>query len=219
MWRYGTALAEDGWYAVAVDLRGHGQAPRALDYSIAAYAADVAATTSARAGAWDLVIGHSLGGAAATRAAADHSGWTDRLILIDPAIHLLPADRQIVRNSQEAAFADPSVEAVRAQHPRWHPQDIELKATAAQQASGWAVEQTSEQNPQWDERAAAARLTTPTHVIGSDPAVYSIFTGATAAGVLASNERITMSIVAKTGHSPHRDRPEATITALREALA
>lgn len=219
MWRYGTALAEDGWYAVAVDLRGHAQAPRALDYSIAAYAADVAATTSPRAGGWDLVIAHSLGGAAATRAAADHPSWTTRLILIDPAIHLLPADREVVRNSQEAAFADPTPEAVRAQHPRWHPQDIELKATAAQQASPWAVEQTSEQNPQWDERVAAGRLTVPTHIIGSDPAVYSIFTGATATEVLRSNDRISMSVVAKAGHSPHRDRPAATVAALREALS
>ncbi|MCC4906693.1 alpha/beta fold hydrolase [Microbacterium sp. cx-59] len=219
MWRYGTALAEDGWYAVAVDLRGHAQAPRALDYSIAAYAADVAATTSERTNPWDLVIGHSLGGAAAVRASADHPDWTARLILVDPALHLLPADREIVRNSQEAAFADPTPEAVRAQHPRWHPQDIELKATAAQQASVWAVEQTSEQNPQWDERDAAARLAVPTHVLGSDPAVYSIFTGGTAAEVLASNDRITMSIVEKAGHSPHRDRPAATVAALRKALA
>jgi pimeloyl-ACP methyl ester carboxylesterase len=219
MWRFGTALAEDGWYAVAVDLRGHGVAPRALDYSIPAYAADVAATAPARGGSWDLVIGHSLGGAASTRAAADHPEWTRRLVLVDPALHLLPADRDTVRNSQEAAFADPTPEAVRAQHPRWHPQDVELKAAAARQASPWAVEQTSEQNPRWDEREAAGRLAVPTHVIGSDPAVYSIFTGATAADVLRSNDRISMSVIERAGHSPHRDRPEATVAALRAALA
>lgn len=218
MWRYGTALAEDGWYAVAVDLRGHGRAPRALDYTIAAYAEDVAATRPP-SGSWDLVVGHSLGGAAAVRASADHPDWTARLVLIDPALLLLPEDREIVRGSQEAAFADTTVDAVRAAHPRWHPQDIELKATAAQQASVWAVTQTSEQNAEWDEREAAARLTVPTHVIGADPAVYSLFTGATAAGVRASNDRITMSVVEKAGHSPHRDRPEATVAAFRAALA
>ena len=40
MWRFGVALADAGWHATAVDLRGHGLAPRALDYTIAAYAAD-----------------------------------------------------------------------------------------------------------------------------------------------------------------------------------
>lgn len=218
MWRYGAALAEAGWHAVAVDLRGHGSAPRALDYTIAAYAADVGAVTPARGGAWDAVVGHSLGGAAATQAAADRADWTQRLVLIDPALHLLPADREIVRTSQEAAFADPTIEAVRELHPRWHPQDIELKAQSAQLASQWAVEQTSIQNPAWDVRDAARRLSIPTHVIGSDPEVYSIFTGRTAAEVLAANPRITMSVVPRTGHSPHRDRPEATISALHEAL-
>ena len=219
MWRFGAALADDGWHAVAVDLRGHGTAPRTLDYTIPAYAADVVATLPDAGGSWDLVIGHSLGGAAATAAAADRPDWTRRLVLVDPALHLLPADREIVRNSQQTAFADTSVEAVRDEHPRWHPQDIELKALAAQQASPWAVEQTSAQNPEWDVRASAARLTVPTHVLGSDPDVYSLFTGDLAAGVLAANDRITMSVIAGAGHSPHRDRPAQTITALREVLS
>ncbi|KAA9131716.1 alpha/beta fold hydrolase [Microbacterium caowuchunii] len=218
MWRFGTALAEAGWHAVAVDLRGHGSAPRALDYTLAAYAADVGAVAPAQGGSWDAVVGHSLGGAAATLAAADRAEWTQRLVLIDPALHLLPADRETVRSSQEAAFADTSIEAVRRQHPRWHPQDVELKAQAAQLASVWAVEQTSSQNPAWDVRTAARRLSIPTHVIGSDPEVYSIFTGPAASEVLAANPRITMSVVPRAGHSPHRDRPEATIAALHEAL-
>ncbi|MEV8266913.1 alpha/beta hydrolase [Microbacterium sp. NPDC076911] len=218
MWRFGTALAEAGWYAQAVDLRGHGTAPRVLDYSIAAYAADLAETCPARGGSWDLVIGHSLGGSTATVVAASDPSWTKQLVLIDPAIHLLPHDRQTVRNSQEQSFADPTREAVRAEHPHWHEHDVELKAQSAQQVSRWAVEQTSEQNSPWDVRDAAARLTTPTHVIGADPKVYSIFTGELAAEVLAANPRITMSIVPGSGHSPHRDKPEATIAALHLAL-
>ncbi|WP_251048812.1 alpha/beta fold hydrolase, partial [Microbacterium sp. ISL-103] len=55
MWRVGTALADAGWHATAVDLRGHGDAPRALDYSVAAYGADLAATT-ADGGPWDAVL-------------------------------------------------------------------------------------------------------------------------------------------------------------------
>lgn len=218
MWRFATALAEAGWHAVAVDLRGHGLAPRALDYTIAAYAADLAGTTPP-SGAWDLVVGHSLGGASATLASADDAQWATRLVLVDPALYLLPADRAIVERSQQDAFDSPSAEEVRAAHPHWHPQDIELKAQAAQLASPWAIEQTLEQNPDWDVTDAAARLTVPTHVIASDPAVYSLFTGDRADEVLAANARITRSIVVGAGHSPHRDRPEATIAALREALA
>ena len=217
MWRFGAALADAGWYAVAVDLRGHGDAPRALDYSIAAYAADLAATRPEAGGAWAAVVGHSLGGAAATVAAAGDPEWSRRVVLVDPAILLADRDREIVRASQEQAFADPTVAAVRAEHPDWHPTDIELKARATQRASRWAVEQTSAQNTTWDVRAEAAALTVPTHVIGADPSVHSLFTGALADEVL-TNPVVTMSIIAGAGHSPHRDRPDETIAVLLAAL-
>ncbi|GAA2007081.1 alpha/beta fold hydrolase [Microbacterium ulmi] len=210
MWRYGVTLADAGWHATAVDLRGHGTAPRALDYTLAAYAADVAATTPDGGGPWDLVVGHSLGGAATTVAAARHVGWTRRLVLVDPAIHLVPHDRDVVRESQERSFADPGVAAVRAEHPTWHEHDIELKALSAQQASRWAVEQTSEQNDPWDVRRDAVRLAIPTHVIAADPTVYSIFKGELVHEVLA-NPLVSVSVVAGAGHSPHRDKPEATM--------
>ncbi len=219
MWRLGDALGNAGWHAVAVDLRGHGNAPRALDYTIGAYAADLAALSPARGGAWDAVIGHSLGGAAGTVAAASDPHWTNRLVLIDPAILVEGKDASIVRRSQERAFADNRLAVVREEHPHWHPQDLELKIDAVMRASGWAVEQTSAQNQPWDVRADAARLAVPTHIIGADPEVYSLFTGKTADAVLASNEKISMSIVAGAGHSPHRDKPDETIRQLLEALS
>jgi pimeloyl-ACP methyl ester carboxylesterase len=218
MWRLGDALAEAGWHATAVDLRGHGDAPRSLDYTVAAFGADLAAALPEGADAWDAVIGHSLGGAASTVAAASAPEWTRRLVLIDPAIHVDGRDAAIVRKSQERAFADTRLEVVQQEHPHWHPQDQELKVDAVLRASAWAVEQTSVQNQPWDVRADAARLTVPTHVIGADPAVYSIFTGDLADEVLAANPLITLSVVAGAGHSLHRDRPEESIRQLLEAL-
>lgn len=219
MWRLGDALAAAGWRATAVDLRGHGDAPRSLDYTVDAYAADLTATRPEDGGSWDAVLGHSLGGAAATVAAADTPEWTRRLVLIDPALHVEGRDATIVRRSQERAFADTRIEVVQQEHPHWHPQDHELKIDAVRRASAWAVEQTSAQNQPWDVRAQAARLTVPTHVIAADPAVYSIFTGALADEVLAANPRISMSVVTGAGHSLHRDRPEESIQQLLEALA
>lgn len=219
MWRLGDALASDGWHAVAVDLRGHGDAPRALDYSVAAYAADLALVAPDGGGAWDAVIGHSLGGAASTSAAASDPEWTRRLVLLDPALLVSGRDASIVRKSQERAFADNRLEAVRQEHPHWHPQDLELKIDAVHRASAWAVAQTSAQNEHWDVTEDAARLTIPTRIIGADPAVYSLFTGDTAERVLAANPLITMSVVDGAGHSPHRDEPEETIEHLRRALS
>ncbi|WP_309102336.1 alpha/beta hydrolase [Microbacterium sp.] len=219
MWRLGDALAEAGWHATAVDLRGHGDAPRALDYTVGAYGADLAGTVPSDGAPWDAVVGHSLGGAASTVAAASAPAWTRRLVLIDPAIRVEGRDANIVRRSQERAFADPRIEVVQAEHPHWHPQDHELKVDAVLRTSRWAVEQTTAQNQPWDVRDAAARLSVPTHVIGADPAVYSIFTGALADEVLSGNPRITMSVVAGAGHSLHRDKPEESIRQLLEAVA
>lgn len=219
MWRLGDALAESGWHATAVDLRGHGDAPRSLDYTVAAYGADLVATLPDGGGGWDAVIGHSLGGASATVAAASAPDWTRRLVLIDPAIHVDGRDASIVRRSQERAFADTRLAVVQQEHPKWHPQDQELKVDAVLRASAWAVEQTSAQNQPWDVRADAARLTIPTHVIAADPAVYSIFTGDLAASVLATNPQISMSVVEGAGHSLHRDRPDESIRQLLEALS
>ncbi len=219
MWRLGDALAGAGWHATAVDLRGHGDAPRSLDYTVQGYAVDLVAALPDGGGAWDAVIGHSLGGAASTVAAATAPEWTRRLVLIDPAIHVVGRDANVVRKSQERAFADNRIELVQQEHPHWHPQDHELKIDAVRRASAWAVEETSRQNQPWDVRDAAARLTIPTHVIGADPAVYSIFAGDLAAEVLAANPRISLSVVEGAGHSLHRDRPEESIRQLLEALA
>lgn len=219
MWRLGDALAADGWHATAVDLRGHGDAPRSTDYSIAAFGADLVATLPSSKRGWDAVVGHSLGGAASALAAASVPSWTRRLVLIDPAIVLEGRDAAVIRKSQERAFADNRMETVRQEHPHWHPQDIELKVDAVARASRWAVEQTSAQNQPWDVREAVAALTVPTHVIAADPAVYSLFRGEAAAAILASNPRLTMSVVEGAGHSPHRDKPEETVRRLREALS
>lgn len=212
MWRVGVALADAGWFATAVDLRGHGTAPRALDYSIAAYAADLDATRPARGG-WDVVVGHSLGGAASIVAAAADPLWTTRLILIDPAITLSERNRQIIYDSQDRAFADTSIAAIAADHPQWHPHDIELKSLAASEASRWAVEQTGIQNTPWDVSDETSRLQIPTHVIAGDPAVYALFRGRVEQRAL-ENPHVTSSIIPGAGHSPHRDRPVATIAEL-----
>ncbi|ALJ19726.1 alpha/beta fold hydrolase [Microbacterium sp. No. 7] len=218
MWRFGLALADAGWRATAIDLRGHGTAPRALDYSIAAYAADIAEVRPDAGGAWDLVIGHSLGGAASVVAAAADPAWTERLVLIDPAIHLSPEVLAQTREGQRASFDDPTAAAVRAANPTWHEHDVELKTAAARQGSPWAVDQTIAQNASWDVRPAVATLDIPVHIIGSDPAVHSIFEGDVETEVLA-RPSVTLSRVIGAGHSPHRDLPDETLRQLFAALA
>lgn len=216
MWRFGTTLADAGWHATAVDLRGHGLSPRALEYAVEAHATDIGATTPEDGTAWDLVIGHSLGAASAIVAATADPDWARRLVLIDPAVIVTSKAQANMRGSMANTVTE-TVESVRAAHPEWHPQDVELKVLSVQQGSPWAVEQSNMHNEPWDVRAAASRLTIPTHVIAGDPAVMSIFAGALAAEVL-QNPVFSMSVIEGAGHSPHRDKPEATMTELLRVL-
>lgn len=75
------------WHIYAVDLRGHGKSghvPRG--YSSEGYSADVAAFVEQVIGRPAILFGHSLGGVAATRVAAEHSELVQALILGDSAL-------------------------------------------------------------------------------------------------------------------------------------
>ncbi|MDA8435279.1 MAG: alpha/beta hydrolase [Actinomycetales bacterium] len=77
-------LAEAGWTAVAVDLRGHGDSDWASDgrYDLAAYASDVRAVC-AELGGDVVLVGASLGGMTALTLAAEPGGLVRALVLVD----------------------------------------------------------------------------------------------------------------------------------------
>jgi pimeloyl-ACP methyl ester carboxylesterase len=214
MWRVGEAFAEKGWCATAVDLRGHGAAPRATTYRISDFADDLLLTNPTHQGNWDVVIGHSIGAASAVVAASRDKDWTKKLVLLDPALTLGPERQQLVIDGQRYAHDHLTEDEVRAENPHWHPLDIEGRVTAPKQASRFALEQAVLDNADWNTETSAAGLTVPTLVLGGDPAIDSMFTGEHADRVLDSNPLITHTVIPGAGHSPHRDKPEDTLQAL-----
>jgi len=214
MWRLGEAFAQNGWCATAIDLRGHGGAPRASTYRISDFADDLLLTNPTHQGNWDVVIGHSIGAASSVVAAATDKNWTKKLVLLDPALTLGPERQQMVIDGQRYSHDHLTEEEVRAENPHWHSLDIEQRVTAAKQASRFALEQAVLDNAHWNTEQEAAALTVPTLVVGGDPSVDSMFTGEHAEQVLSSNPLITHTVIFGTGHSPHRDKPEDTIQAL-----
>jgi non-heme chloroperoxidase len=80
-------LAADGWYAVSMDLRGHGESgwDDAGDYSVAAFVEDVRAVAG-RLGAKPVLVGASLGGIASLLAEGEGNGGVcSALVLVDIA--------------------------------------------------------------------------------------------------------------------------------------
>ena len=181
----------------APDLRGHGESPRADDYTAAAYAGDLGR-------GWDLVIAHSLGGLIAVHAAAHDPGFARRLILLDPVLDLDDFDAVTQANVDEAVNP-PAADAIARENPHWHPEHARLKALAARQADPDAVERTMHDNAPWAHSPLADALTVPT----------LLFAGPMCSpGAGALNPHVQTRSVPGTGHSLHRDRPELVLESI-----
>lgn len=217
-WRVMEALAAEGWSATAVDLRGHGSAPRATSYAISDFATDLEATGPAGETTWDVVIGHSIGAAASVVASAGRPAWTSALILIDPALRLNDEVRHQVLDNQRQGHLHQSVDDVRALNPSWHPQDCELKVQAHRTASLFALERAVLDNDPWDVTAFAHEVSVPTHVLGAEESLGSMFCGDYATAMLEANAHFSYEVIEGTGHSVHRDKPEATMEAMLSFL-
>ena len=200
-WQVMEALAEDGYHAVAVDLRGHGQAPRTSTYRIADFASDVALVAPEPARPWDAVIGHSIGAASAVVAASQHPDWARRLVLIDPALAIDDHTRSEVLKNQRLGHTLHGVEEIRELHPHWHSLDIQLKVHAHQQASLWALEAAVMDNSPWEKERG------------------SMFYGQEAAAMIAAHTTWSYDLIPGAGHSVHRDKPEETMESLRRFLS
>jgi len=79
-------FADDGWHAVAPDLRGHGTTGGPRDtsaYTVAAFVADVIALADRLGWPSFVLLGHSMGGIVAQQLALDHPDRLDALLLMD----------------------------------------------------------------------------------------------------------------------------------------
>lgn len=140
------ALGANGWYAVSLDLRGHGDSEWVADgdYSMDAFAADLLVV--ARELDHPVLIGASLGGSSSLAAmgatADDPCGRALVLVDIAPHIERAGADRilSFMREKMEAGFAslEEVADAVHAYNPhRPRPTDLSgLRKNVRQRENG-----------------------------------------------------------------------------------
>ena len=204
-WRVTAALEDDGWDVATVDLRGHGFGARAESYALTDYARDLD-------DGWDLVVGHSLGGAASVLA-AQRPGFTKLLVLLDPVLDV-PVDRAEAIIAEQLAELEYTEESIARDKPHWHENDRASKLVGVQRVDPLAVTRTFSDTGRWDVTAQARALRMPTLVLSGDPAVYTMLDPELAATLT----NVDYVVIEGTGHAPHRDRPEETLAALREWL-
>ena len=201
-WRVAAALEADGWDVMTVDLRGHGIGARAESYALTDYARDLD-------DGWDLVIGHSLGGAASVLA-AQRPNFTKRLVLLDPVLDV-PEEQSEAIIADQVAELGYTAESLARDKPHWDERDRESKLSGVRNVDPAAVTRTFTDTGRWDVRAEARALTVPTLILSGDPAVYTMLDPELGAELGAV-------VIEGAGHAPHRDRPDATLAALRAWL-
>jgi pimeloyl-ACP methyl ester carboxylesterase len=145
---------------LAVDMRNHGDSPRASTQGYGEMAADLAEVIAAHGGRAD-VLGHSMGGKAAMRLALEHPELVRRLVVADIApvayghsqSHLIRAMRGldlegVVQRSEAdrrlaVSVEDPGVRAfllqsldLKAQPPRWRL-NLDVLEAEMDRITGW----------------------------------------------------------------------------------
>lgn len=136
-WRVGPWFTENGWRAVAVDLRGHGKSPRAADgLGLEDLAGDLHETVSGLLGpgeSIDVLLGHSLGALATLELCREHRGLVQRLVLEEP-----PGSKSI--DFEEIA------------------RGVEADVARAREAPEAHKREQLEENPSWSEGDSVANV-------------------------------------------------------------
>ncbi|MFC1432181.1 alpha/beta fold hydrolase [Streptacidiphilus sp. N1-3] len=215
-WRVASTLAAEGWTVTAPDLRGHGRAPRTVNYDLRAYRNDVLALRPAAPGPWDVVVGHSLGGATTVHAAAADPQWARAVLLLDPVINLADPmrDKMIKEIQADIRRTDPG-DYMSGPRP-WHQEDAWQRVLANRAVSDYVIESSLRANVPWSFGDLLLSVKAPVRVLGADPARgLAIFTAEEAESLAAGSTPLSFDVVAGAGHSIHRDDPERVIDEVR----
>jgi pimeloyl-ACP methyl ester carboxylesterase len=198
-WRLAADLEAAGFTTVAPDLRAHGTSPAGDSLSIDSHRDDVLLL----GGGWDLLVGHSLGGAVAAAVMAADPTFADRVVLEDPAIDSEVTAHFLAQFPEPTAH--PTIAAIAAEHPNWHPRDVELKVAALLQCGPEVSARTMADASPWDVWPAVLGTPVPLLLLAADPADGSLVSAASGAAAVAANPNIDFVLVDGAGHSMHRD--------------
>lgn len=208
-------LARHDWFVTAVDLRGHGKAPRASSYSLEDYASDIEHVVRSDGKPWDLVVGHSIGAAVCVLAAAQKPIWSRCIGMLDPALCFPFFDMGFVNKYIESCQTE-TVESVCAKEPHWSMSVVKAKIEGQRLVDVKAIEQTIMSNSLRDLRGDASQLQMPMLIIaGADPSRGSLASG-WARALAEKHEHITFQCLEGVGHNPHRDYPDKVLDLFRQ---
>jgi pimeloyl-ACP methyl ester carboxylesterase len=171
---------------------------------------------------WDLVIGHSLGGAVAVTVAAAEPMWAEALLLLDPVLALPvgAVDAVLADLLGDLEGLDPV--ALHRAHPLWHLEDAVQKVNAARVVSPFVVERTirgnADSDSPWRLESLVAQLRgrVRVHVLAADPALGASFSVEEGERLRSGGDGFGYAVLEGVSHSVHRDYPQRVVV---EAMA
>jgi pimeloyl-ACP methyl ester carboxylesterase len=193
--RVAAALTTVGHYVVAADLRGHGGSSRTGDYRLDGYGDDVLGLMDALGIESAALVGHSLGGYAASAIAQRQPARVTRLVLEEPG---MPARSAADHNGLSGPrFVLPALAGLAARR------GFDRSAITS------AVRQLRIPDPIWWQRLA--QITAPTLLISGGPASHIPPSQlAEAAQAIRNSQLVTVPA----GHRVHSRWPEQFIAAV-----
>jgi pimeloyl-ACP methyl ester carboxylesterase len=112
--RLAAVLVAAGRHVIAADLRGHGRTSRTRDYPLAGYGDDIRGLLDALGIGSAALVGHSLGGYAASVLAQREPGRITRLVLEEPGLPARDAVR--ARSMSGPRFVLPALAGLALRH-------------------------------------------------------------------------------------------------------
>ena len=218
-WRVAPALAEHGWRVVAVDQRAHGRSPAGEPGTVDDLAGDLAEAIERHVGGrLDLLLGHSLGAVVSQRLAWWRPAMLGRLVLEDPPGIVRRDDAEFfarLRRDVVAARERPDEEIRRelADNPSWLEEDARQDVEGRALARIEPIIESMRHGRGFEVAELAAEVKVPTRYVLAD-VDRSVMPEEPRRRLLANLPDGSDAVVLEGGHTLHRDRFDAYMTAV-----
>jgi pimeloyl-ACP methyl ester carboxylesterase len=226
-WRVGPWFAQRGWHAVGVDLRGHGDSPRAAHgLTLEDLTGDLHETVRRLLGPQqriDVLLGHSLGALTALKLYGEHGDLVERLVLEEPpGSENNDFDEVAGMVESDVARAMEAPEEMKREqleeNPSWTEEDAANNVASLRDCDAGPIAEMMRNGLRYDLSALVGSVEIPTLLVLASEAQGSALPEPERTAVEDALRRGTVEVF-DTGHGVHREDFEGYVRLLGDWLS